>query len=136
GIVVHHDPVTKQKGSGANTSSKRRATQNTAANSAVTTPAQVIPEAAKSALAQIAASTIPGAPEAKDAESAPVTAKKPRSRKKPATKATLAREAEQLLDSVFDALPEPKAPGQGRGRRRVTTGALSTATPKPESESP
>ncbi|MCR2446407.1 hypothetical protein NSP53_23990, partial [Salmonella enterica] len=26
--------------------------------------------------------------------------------------------AEQLLDSVLDALPEPKAPGQGRGRRR------------------
>jgi ribonuclease E len=135
GIVVHHDPVTKQKGSGANTSSKRRATQNTAANSAGTTPAQVIPEAAKSALAQIAASTIPGAAEAKDAEPAPAPTKKPRSRKKPTTKATLAPEAEQLLDSVLDALPEPKAPGQGRGRRRVTTGALSTTVPKPESGS-
>lgn len=36
--------------------------------------------------------------------------------------------AEQLLDSVLDALPEPKAPGQGRGRRRVSTAAL-TRTP-------
>ncbi len=36
--------------------------------------------------------------------------------------------AEQLLDSVLDALPEPKAPGQGRGRRRVSTAAL-TGTP-------
>ena len=36
--------------------------------------------------------------------------------------------AEALLDSVLDALPEPKAPGQGRGRRRVTTAAL-TGTP-------
>ena len=37
-------------------------------------------------------------------------------------------EAELLLDSVLDALPEPKAPGQGRARRRVTTAAL-TGTP-------
>ncbi|MBP2435695.1 Rne/Rng family ribonuclease [Microbacterium amylolyticum] len=32
--------------------------------------------------------------------------------------------ASQLLDSVLSALPEPKAPGQGRGRRRVSTAAL------------
>jgi len=29
-----------------------------------------------------------------------------------------------LLDSVLSALPEPKAPGQGRSRRRVSTAAL------------
>ena len=34
-------------------------------------------------------------------------------------------EKDLLLDSVLSALPEPKAPGQGRGRRRVTTAALS-----------
>ena len=44
-------------------------------------------------------------------------------------------EAEQLLDSVLDALPEPKAPGQGRNRRRVTTAAL-TGTPVSVSSSP
>ena len=34
---------------------------------------------------------------------------------------------EQLLDSVLDSLPEPKLPGQGRGRsRRVTTAGGST----------
>jgi ribonuclease E len=39
------------------------------------------------------------------------------------------RAAEDLLGSVLDALPEPKRPGQGRGRsRRVTTAAL-TGTP-------
>ena len=42
-------------------------------------------------------------------------------------------EKDLLLDSVLSALPEPKAPGQGRGRRRVTTAALSgtpvSATP-------
>ncbi|SDZ11842.1 Rne/Rng family ribonuclease [Herbiconiux ginsengi] len=36
------------------------------------------------------------------------------------------QEATQLLDSVLDALPEPKQPGQGRSRsRRVTTAAVS-----------
>ena len=38
------------------------------------------------------------------------------------------RSVRPLLDSVLDALPEPKAPGQGRGRRRVSTAAL-TGTP-------
>lgn len=35
--------------------------------------------------------------------------------------------SDQLLDSVLDSLPEPKQPGQGRGRsRRVTTAGGST----------
>jgi len=39
---------------------------------------------------------------------------------------------DQLLDSVLDALPEPKLPGQGRSRsRRVTTAGGSTATIQP-----
>ena len=37
-------------------------------------------------------------------------------------------EKDLLLDSVLSALPEPKAPGQGRSRRRVSTAAL-TGTP-------
>ncbi|TFD68123.1 Rne/Rng family ribonuclease [Cryobacterium ruanii] len=37
---------------------------------------------------------------------------------------------DQLLDSVLDALPEPKLPGQGRARsRRVTTAGGSTGQP-------
>jgi ribonuclease E len=33
---------------------------------------------------------------------------------------------EHLLESVLDALPEPKQPGQGRGRsRRVSTASLA-----------
>jgi ribonuclease E len=50
--------------------------------------------------------------------------------KAPQTKPRLkSREAEQLLDSVLDALPEPKQPGQGRNRnRRVTTASLSGGT--------
>ena len=39
---------------------------------------------------------------------------------------------DQLLDSVLEALPEPKQPGQGRSRsRRVTTAGGSTATAQP-----
>ncbi|WP_084502416.1 Rne/Rng family ribonuclease [Microbacterium indicum] len=39
-------------------------------------------------------------------------------------------EASNMLDAVLGALPEPKAPGQGRARRRVTTSALQgTAAP-------
>jgi ribonuclease E len=39
---------------------------------------------------------------------------------------------DQLLDSVLDALPEPKQPGQGRSRsRRVTTAGGSTASAQP-----
>ena len=39
---------------------------------------------------------------------------------------------DQLLDSVLDALPEPKQPGQGRARsRRVTTAGGSTAIAQP-----
>ncbi|HOA86338.1 MAG: Rne/Rng family ribonuclease [Microbacteriaceae bacterium] len=44
-------------------------------------------------------------------------------------------EKEQLFDSVLNALPEPKAPGQGRGRRRVTTAAL-TGTPVVHEQQP
>jgi ribonuclease E len=38
--------------------------------------------------------------------------------------------AEEILGSVLDALPEPKAPGQGRARgsRRVSTGTVVTPT--------
>ncbi|MFB2583613.1 Rne/Rng family ribonuclease [Herbiconiux liukaitaii] len=45
-----------------------------------------------------------------------------------------APEASHLLDSVLDALPEPKQPGQGRSRsRRVSTAAVSAPVESPES---
>jgi len=104
----------------------------------------VITESAKSALAQIAASTIhtaaEDAPEASEVaevtlpdvqpEVAPERAKRPRKKREPASRSSANERSEKeiLLDSVLSALPEPKAPGQGRGRRRVTTAAL-TGTP-------
>lgn len=133
GVIAHHDPASKHKSSSSGSSSKRRGAQTQAA-SASASPAQGIPDAAKSALAQIAASTIPANGDAKEGEAeAAAPTKKPRAKKKPTTAATLAPEAEQLLDSVLDALPEPKAPGTGRGRRRVTTGAISAGVVAPES---
>jgi ribonuclease E len=42
-------------------------------------------------------------------------------------------EAEHLLESVLEALPQPKQPGQGRGRsRRVTTASLTGGAVAPE----
>jgi ribonuclease E len=42
-----------------------------------------------------------------------------------ATPQAAANDPADLLASVLNALPEPKAPGQGRSRRRVTTAALT-----------
>ncbi|RNE57213.1 Rne/Rng family ribonuclease [Cryobacterium tepidiphilum] len=49
-------------------------------------------------------------------------------KKSPRSKRTVSKQVtEQLLDSVLEALPEPKQPGQGRSRsRRVTTAGGST----------
>jgi ribonuclease E len=56
----------------------------------------------------------------------PVTSPKSRQRVK-------SKDAEQLLDSVLEALPQPKQPGQGRNRnRRVTTAGLTGVVVTPE----
>ncbi|GAB2968776.1 Rne/Rng family ribonuclease [Frigoribacterium salinisoli] len=44
-------------------------------------------------------------------------------------------DAEQLLDSVLGALPEPAQPGQGRGRSRRASSAGTTAAPAPSASS-
>jgi ribonuclease E len=102
----------------------------------------VITEGVKSALAQIAASTIHHSEEAPHVEAEPVVEQTPVERpKKPRKKRQDSggkkenrTEKDLLLDSVLNALPEPKAPGQGRSRRRVTTAAL-TGTPVPHTPS-
>ena len=97
----------------------------------------MITEGVKSALAQIAASTIHHNDEAPAPEAAVVVqeapaVERPKKRKKRQDASAKAPKTEKdmLLDSVLQALPEPKAPGQGRSRRRVTTAAL-TGTPVP-----
>ncbi|WP_181003351.1 MULTISPECIES: Rne/Rng family ribonuclease [unclassified Microbacterium] len=178
GVIVHHDPVVKHRssssapsGSGGG-SNRRPRGGNNGSNGGSTGNGgnggtHVITEGVKSALAQIAASTLGAASdaEATDAPAAvavqtiesleivlpegPVApaaegerTKKRRKRpdqrgerrddrgeQRPEQRSAAPKsEKDQLLDSVLQALPEPKAPGQGRQRRRVSTGIV-TGTP-------
>lgn len=144
GVIVHHDPVVKHRTPASSNGSPRRSRGAASGNGASSSsPSQagngthVITEGVKSALAQIAASTIHAPVDAATVEEVVVAAvqeasepatEKPKRRKKKAETEKPKSEKELLLDSVLNALPEPKAPGQGRGRRRVTTAAL-TGTP-------
>jgi ribonuclease E len=143
GVVVHHDPVVKHRSSSGsaptgNGSSGRRSRGNGNGNGGGnSTPGgtHVITEGVKSALAQIAASTIHSIDDEPVVEAAPAPveapvvasepAKKPRKKRVDTGTRNPRTEKDVLLDSVLSALPEPKAPGQGRSRRRVTTAALS-----------
>lgn len=165
GVIVHHDPVVKHRSAPAangngNGNGNRRGSRGGNgspagngsnggngtgnANGGPAAPnggTHVITEGVKSALAQIAASTIhptvddPAVVEAAVVASVeavmdakvepPVREKRPRKKREPKAPRT---EKDALLESVLEALPEPKAPGQGRSRRRVTTAAL-TGTP-------
>ncbi|MET0736220.1 MAG: Rne/Rng family ribonuclease [Microbacterium sp.] len=136
GVIVHHDPVVKHRAPVGSAPAGRRPRGGSNAPAAAngSSGTHVITEGVKSALAQIAASTIHHHDEAPAVEPAAVEApveraKKPR-KKRPEPAASKAPKTEKdfLLDSVLSALPEPKAPGQGRSRRRVTTAAL-TGTP-------
>lgn len=142
GLIVHHDPVVKHRSAAPAPSSGRRSRGGASqAQNGGSNGTHVITEGVKSALAQIAASTIhhndeaPAPAAAVAVEEAPA-AERPKKRKKRQDAASKAPKTEKdmLLDSVLQALPEPKAPGQGRSRRRVTTAAL-TGTPVPHAPS-
>jgi ribonuclease E len=65
-----------------------------------------------------------GAPDSDGVEILDIPVKKSPRNRRPVSKQV----TDQLLDSVLDALPEPKQPGQGRSRsRRVTTAGGPTA---------
>jgi len=151
GVIVHHDPVVKHRGAQqpASSSNGRRSRQNapfggTSGNGGNGGGvAHVITESAKSALAQIAASTIHPVIDGATTDGEPLVVaasevevdvaterpKRPRKKREPTPRSSGEKtQKDILLDSVLSALPEPKAPGQGRGRRRVTTAAL-TGTP-------
>lgn len=127
GLIVHHEPVTRPGNNGeSNAAEPRKRGKNR--NNPAPVVAHPIPEGAKNALAQIAASTL-GVAASEDAHSEvpdvveildiPVT-KKSRSKKAPVPQEV----AEVILDNVLEALPEPKKPGQGRGKsRRVSAQA-------------
>lgn len=145
GVIVHHEPVTRAGNNGESNAAEPRRRSKGRGGDKPAAPAVVahpIPEGAKNALAQIAASTLGHATEEHvDAESAEVVeildipvVKSGRGRKPRVS----AENAEVILENVLEALPEPKAAGQGRGRsRRVSTANISTGegSPSPESDS-
>ncbi|HRQ01007.1 MAG TPA: ribonuclease E/G, partial [Terrimesophilobacter sp.] len=155
GIIVHHDPVTKHRGgSGSSSGDQPKRSRGGSASSAKSSNGtHAITEDAKNALAQIAASTIAASP-ATPAESAPDAVAKapervptaeavaPAEPAEPETvqildvpvrrtprKRTVDPKAQDILGSVLEALPEPKAPGTGRARtsRRASVAATNEA---------
>jgi ribonuclease E len=141
GVIVHHEPIMRSKGNSHEESRPQQQKQgkknrgnngnNNSANSnngsnqqpKVESAKVVTPERAvelNNVIGKIAASTV-AAHEAAGEESPIVL---------PNTKisAALAQPAatEKLLEAVLDALPEPKAPGQGRRKpRRASSGAAA-----------
>ena len=146
GVIVHHEPVMRSKhtstdepsgnsgsGSGGGKGKNRNRGKgsgnsgNNAGNKETERPRQlevakvVTPERAveiNSVVAKIAASTV-AAHEAAG-EHSPIVLTPVADKAAEPSQAT-----EKLLESVLDALPEPKAPGQGRRiPRRVTSGGV------------
>ena len=125
GVVVHHEPIMRSKHQ--NTDDQKSGNQqgqgkkkNRDRNQKQETVKVVTAERAveiNNVMTQIAASTV-AAHEAAG-ESSPITL--------PPVKAVgdseQAEGAEKLLEAVLDALPEPKAPGQGRRKPRRATSA-------------
>jgi ribonuclease E len=137
GVIVHHEPIMRSKNNTHEESRPQQQKQgkknrgNVNNNSGggsnqqpkVETAKVVTPERAvelNNVIGKIAASTV-AAHEAAGEESPIVL---------PNTKISVESaqpaETEKLLEAVLDALPEPKAPGQGRRKpRRATSGASS-----------
>ena len=136
GVVVFHEPVVRRQSAGQNgpggagdQKSSRRSKSRTATPSV---SPHGIPEGAKNALAQIAASTLHQNDDHAELVGADddvieildIPVVKQRRGREPRVE-----QADEILENVLEALPEPKASGQGRGRargRRVSTGPIST----------
>ncbi|GGF31523.1 hypothetical protein GCM10010922_03230 [Microbacterium sorbitolivorans] len=95
-------------------------------------PAPVVPAVAPRSLDQLAG-VLPEGPRGGAQAEPEERPRKPRRRRASdaggsttsSTTQSAANDPTDLLASVLNALPEPKAPGQGRSRRRVTTAALT-----------
>ncbi len=156
GIIVHHDPVTKhrqqvqtaqppQEGGGRR-NRNRGGGGSSPSSSAVKngvggTGTHAITEDVRNALARVAASTVPHtettvvAPASAESTPAAVeildipVVKAPRQQRRIST-----HDAEQILDSVLEALPEPKQPGQGRSRVSRRAGSSGQVVSAPSED--
>ncbi|MDQ1583993.1 MAG: ribonuclease [Microbacteriaceae bacterium] len=90
--------------------------------------ASVVKESETNASAAVNESETKASETAEPVEILDIPVRAPKSRQRVKSK-----DAEQLLDSVLEALPQPKQPGQGRSRnRRVTTAGLTGVAVTPE----
>jgi len=135
---------TGSNGSNGSNGNNQGGNAQTAPKSAPTEPKQqphAITEDVRHALAQIAASTVPhsetteaepaSAPEVvvAAAEAAVAILDIPVQKQQRNPRRISTKDAESILDSVLEALPEPKQPGQGRrtSRRAGSSGAVVSA---------
>ncbi|HTL41697.1 MAG TPA: Rne/Rng family ribonuclease [Pseudolysinimonas sp.] len=164
GIIVHHEPVFKHRaqpaeepgGRGAGSSRGRRGRGGSSA--AVAAPknghgsagTHAITEDVRNALAQIAKSTVPHTesitvpePEATKVELAAEAAAEaaveildiPVAKAQRGPRKISTQDAEQILGSVLEALPEPAQPGTGRSRRSRRAGSAgNVVTPDSANE--
>ncbi|MBL3687190.1 Rne/Rng family ribonuclease [Leucobacter zeae] len=148
GVIVHHEPVMKQRAEAPSRGSRRGKQQHQHHEPKQQAQTHAITDGAKNMLAQVAASTLHGAKHPEDAphEHAPsIEAERPeavaaesritgransraqrRSDDAPRGRAA----AGGLLDSVLDALPDAPAAGNGRAKnRRVSSSPIVTTGP-------
>jgi ribonuclease E len=124
GVIVHHEPIMRSKHNLGEDSKPQNQNQgqkqgkkNRQDRNQKPEPAKVVtPESAikiNSVITQIAASTV--AAHAAAGEPSPIVL--------PTVKADANTDAEKMLEAVLEALPEPKAPGQGRRKPRRASSA-------------
>ena len=144
GVIVHHEPVMRHhKASGSDDvmpkqsgnqrkRDKSKDKQDGSKNKEHIEVAKVVTaesaNALSSVIGKIAASTVAAHEAAGEPSTIVLTPPSGKIQSGGASQAAPA--ADKLLESVLDALPEPKAPGQGRRKpRRATSGGSAPATP-------
>ena len=134
GVIVHHEPIMRSKHSAPDDQKPQQnqgngKKKNRDRNQKQETVKVVTAERAveiNNVMTQIAASTV-AAHEAAG-ESSPIALQAAKSAGDSGAKTSAGAAAEKTLEAVLDALPEPKAPGQGRRKpRRATSGGNVSA---------
>ncbi len=118
GVIVHHEPIMRSKHVGEDARPPKQNGKSKNREKKQEVPKVVTGERAAevgNALTKIAASTLAASEAA--GETSPIVAAVA------ATDKPDAAESSELLESVLDALPEPKAHGQGRRRPRSRRGS-------------